>query len=389
MDGRPRAAGGMCSTSGPTSSSSSSVSFTMIPRLGPQCDAAENVVQRLWCRSGGRLLAAAELPPPYRSPEARARFTAASVREPSGNSDGGQAPTRREKGFPLVEYRSATLPERIGQFALLGGIWACCQVFMFCLNATTLVNVEAAHDALLRREKGRALITVSNHISSMDDPLMIACVMPPSVAFSPSHIRWTPCATDRCFRTESLMREAFFRLTKVVPLERGGGTRFRQRGIEELLCRLEQGDWVHWFPEGTRGASGSIGEMKVGIGKLICAAVGRDGESDGASSSSSSSLPLPPIVIPIVHRGLDLVCPRSRAQNIIPLSTGHSVTISVGESITEDVIRVIDEVERDQRSRWRGDSRRSCEEEKYRRVAALVGERLRSINDSIDSRAAG
>ena len=34
----------------------------MIPRLGPQCDAAENVVQRLWCRSGGRLLAAAELP---------------------------------------------------------------------------------------------------------------------------------------------------------------------------------------------------------------------------------------------------------------------------------------------------------------------------------------
>ena len=277
-------------------------------------DDAQEVVRRLWRRAAAGLGASA----PTHVGAAGARVTAAySVREAPGARPGAPA---REKGFPLIEFGNASLPERIGQFALLAGIWASCRVFMFLLNDTTLVNVGAAHDALLRREEGRALITVSNHVSSMDDPLMIACVMPLSVAVSPSRVRWTPCATDRCFRTESAMRELFFRLTKVVPLERGAGARFRQRGIEEMLRRLGDGDWVHWFPEGTRSRDGSIGAMRPGIGKLICEAVARRGGDGGGGGSA------PPIIIPIVHRGLDRACPRDRAQELIPLSAGNAVT---------------------------------------------------------------
>lgn len=62
---------------------------------------------------------------------------------------------------------------------------------------------------------------VSNHVASMDDPLVIASLLPPQVLLDARNLRWTLCATDRCFKNP--VTSAFFRSVKVLPLSRGDG----------------------------------------------------------------------------------------------------------------------------------------------------------------------
>lgn len=62
---------------------------------------------------------------------------------------------------------------------------------------------------------------VSNHVASLDDPLVIAALIPPSVLLDAHNLRWTLCASDRCFRNP--VTSAFFKHVKVLPLTRGEG----------------------------------------------------------------------------------------------------------------------------------------------------------------------
>lgn len=62
---------------------------------------------------------------------------------------------------------------------------------------------------------------VSNHVAAMDDPFVIASILPPSVMLEAQKLRWTLCATDRCFTNPIL--SAFFRSVKVLPVSRGDG----------------------------------------------------------------------------------------------------------------------------------------------------------------------
>lgn len=62
---------------------------------------------------------------------------------------------------------------------------------------------------------------VSNHVASMDDPLIIAALLPPHVLLDAQNLRWTLCASDRCFTNPVL--SAFFRSVKVLPVARGDG----------------------------------------------------------------------------------------------------------------------------------------------------------------------
>ena len=58
----------------------------------------------------------------------------------------------------------------------------------------------------------QALITVSNHVAALDDPLVVSALLPPGALGRPQALRWTMCATDRCFRTRAAA--AFFRAGK-------------------------------------------------------------------------------------------------------------------------------------------------------------------------------
>ena len=67
-----------------------------------------------------------------------------------------------------------------------------------------------------QRPAGQGLITVSNHAAALDDPLLLAALMPADSLLQPAAHRWGMCATDRCFKS-SLM-SSFFRAGKVCPL---------------------------------------------------------------------------------------------------------------------------------------------------------------------------
>ena len=65
------------------------------------------------------------------------------------------------------------------------------------------------------------MLQVSNHVASMDDPLVIASLLPPRVLLDAQQLRWTLCASDRCFKNP--VTSAFFRSVKVLPVSRGDG----------------------------------------------------------------------------------------------------------------------------------------------------------------------
>ena len=52
---------------------------------------------------------------------------------------------------------------------------------------------------LTSREEGKPLITVANHRSILDDPVMMASIVPWWCLFHPKYIRWNICTQERCF----------------------------------------------------------------------------------------------------------------------------------------------------------------------------------------------
>ncbi|KAK3041950.1 hypothetical protein RJ639_002258 [Escallonia herrerae] len=96
-----------------------------------------------------------------------------------------------------------------------------CHVFMHGLNRVQIYGAEKLHQAMLHRPAKKPLITVSNHVAAVDDPLVIASLLPPGVLFDAHSLRWTLCAADRCFRTP--VTSAFFKYVKVLPVSRGDG----------------------------------------------------------------------------------------------------------------------------------------------------------------------
>ncbi|KAB2621494.1 tafazzin [Pyrus ussuriensis x Pyrus communis] len=191
-------------------------------------------------------------------------------------------------------------------------IGSVCHVFMNGLNQVQVYGVEKLHDAVLRRPKGKPLITVSNHVASMDDPLVLSALLPRHVLLDAQNLRWTLCASDRCFANP--VTSAFFRSVKVLPVSRGDG--IYQKGMDAAISKLNQGGWVHIFPEGSRSRDGgkTMGSSKRGVGRLVL-------DADNI-----------PMVVPFVHSGM---------QDIMPIGAsipriGNTVTVVIGDPIYFD-----------------------------------------------------
>lgn len=172
-------------------------------------------------------------------------------------------------------------------------------------------------EAALQRPQGQGLVTVSNHTAALDDPLVTAAALPLSRLADPAALRWTMCATDRCFVNG--IAAAFFRAVKVLPVERGAG--LAQPGMQAAEGRLRAGDWVHIFPQGTRQETSEIGQLKIGVGRLVAEGIAQGGQA--------------PLVVPLVHVGMDRVMPRGSK---VP-RVGQEVRVIVGDPIpVQDVI---------------------------------------------------
>ncbi|KAL5783886.1 hypothetical protein ACOSP7_008915 [Xanthoceras sorbifolium] len=223
-----------------------------------------------------------------------------------------------------------------------------CHVFMNGLNRVQVYGVEKLHDALLCRPKNKPLITVSNHVASVDDPFVIASLLPPRVLLDAQNLRWTLCASDRCFKNP--VTSAFFRSVKVLPVSRGEG--IYQKGMDTALSKLNTGGWVHIFPEGSRSRDGgkTMGSSKRGVGRLVL-------DADNA-----------PMVVPFVHTGM---------QEIMPVGAnfpriGKTVTVLIGDPIEFDDLLNEEQTKHVSRGKL------------YDAVASRIGNRLQQLKFQVD-----
>ncbi|KAK7250742.1 hypothetical protein RIF29_33378 [Crotalaria pallida] len=207
----------------------------------------------------------------------------------------------------------------------LGGIprkMVIAAVGTFAKTVSSLLNTTTVHnsDSLLRlvrsRSPGVPLITVSNHMSTLDDPAMWGFKGFP--IFDTKLARWVLAAEDICFK--NALYSYIFRVGKCIPITRGGG--IYQEHMHEALDRLKDGEWLHTFPEGkVYQEDAPIRRLKWGTASLIVRA------------------PVTPIVLPVVHHGFQEVMPEKfmfGRRPPLPLCN-KKIDIIVGDPIEFDL----------------------------------------------------
>ncbi|KLO07405.1 acyltransferase-domain-containing protein [Schizopora paradoxa] len=95
------------------------------------------------------------------------------------------------------------------------------------------------------RRKGRGVVTVCNHISVLDDPLIWG-ILPLRSYWNLRDMRWALGASDIMF-TNPLFSK-FFENGKVFETFRGKG--IYQPAVDGAIEKLNDGGWVHLFGEG-------------------------------------------------------------------------------------------------------------------------------------------
>jgi 1-acyl-sn-glycerol-3-phosphate acyltransferase len=160
------------------------------------------------------------------------------------------------------------------------------------------------------------IITYSNHISVLDDPLMWGWLPRSCVMSSVSRTtRWVLGAQEIMF--SSPFKSFFAKKLKVIPIVRGLG--LNQPGMETVQDAMKKGDWIHIFTEGRVSPSSStlLLPFRWGIGHLIM-------------SHYSETRQLPH-VIPIALKGIDDVLP---LDSVIKLPRLYkTVEIAIGKPI--------------------------------------------------------
>ncbi|CAF0998498.1 unnamed protein product [Adineta ricciae] len=193
----------------------------------------------------------------------------------------------------------------IGLVGTLSRLW------MNHLTSVRIENGDILLNAVLHRDPNRPLITATNHHSCLDEPLLIGATMPYHSFWNRKKMRWALGADDIVFTVKK--HQIFFSLGKTIPIKRGDGV--FQRPMDFALEQLNQGDWVHIFPEGKINMTKELIRLKWGVGRLIAEAN------------------ICPLVVPFYHLGMDSVLP-----NVEPYKpqTGQKVSIYVGEPLILD-----------------------------------------------------
>ncbi|KAG1820534.1 acyltransferase-domain-containing protein [Suillus subaureus] len=177
-----------------------------------------------------------------------------------------------------------------------------CKAFLNSgLCSITVSNLHILLDALRndeRRRHGQGVVTVANHISTLDDPLVWG-TLPVKLYLNSNTTRWSLGASDIMF-TNPLF-SAFFRKGQVLETFRGNG--IFQPSVDIAIKQLNEGHWVHLFGEGkvnqppdyprTNGVA-RLPRFKWGVGRILMETAA------------------PPLVIPMWLTGFDKLMPEHR-----------------------------------------------------------------------------
>jgi monolysocardiolipin acyltransferase len=176
-------------------------------------------------------------------------------------------------------------------------------------RSTESLSNDHDNEARVAAGKKRGLVTVMNHASVIDEPLMGAMV-PWRFFYHHDRMRWTLAAEDFCFT--NAVANLFYKTHKAIPLRRNGG--LSQPAVahaRDLVC--DQGEWLHMYPEGKVYQDGIIRPVKRGVARMTAA-------------SSEDKVP---VVLPLYSAGI---------QDCVPLGTwwprwGRTVTVVVGQPV--------------------------------------------------------
>ena len=217
-------------------------------------------------------------------------------------------PVDREKSNEnkFRSFQVDTISSKIVRSLTLSAVTGLCRAYLSTCNVE-IINLDKFHailnqswEAAQRQdyENGRPVLTVSNHMSTIDDPIIISRIAPMAM-LAPSGVkrhRWGGCSEEICFKTTALA--SFFGAGKVLPIWRGGG--LQQEMFEELGMHLQPGGWVHLFPEGgicqhrLNRSDVPVRRrtyMRWGVGKMIAKSKHR------------------PIIVPFFHSGMEKALP--------------------------------------------------------------------------------
>ncbi|OAX43055.1 hypothetical protein K503DRAFT_732265 [Rhizopogon vinicolor AM-OR11-026] len=178
-----------------------------------------------------------------------------------------------------------------------------CKAFLNSgLCSVTVSNLHVLLEALRndeRRRCGQGVVTVANHISTLDDPLAWG-TLPTELYLNSKTIRWSLGASDIMFTNPVF--SAFFRKGQVLETFRGNG--IFQPAVDTAIRRLNEGHWVHLFGEGkinqppnyprTNGVA-RLPRFKWGVGRILMETA------------------VPPLIIPMWLTGFDKLMPEHRS----------------------------------------------------------------------------
>ncbi|KAJ1982599.1 Lyso-phosphatidylcholine acyltransferase [Dimargaris xerosporica] len=215
----------------------------------------------------------------------------------------------RELMAPRPDWTLQTLIWQFSSFVVLTLVAMISKLFMCFYTDTEVVNRDTLVDILDdRMAKPRPLITVANHVSALDDPLLWG-FLPMRQLLDREKVRWCLAARELLFTNP--IATTFFTLGQTMPLLRGAG--IFQPYLDAALERLNRNKWVHLFPEGKIFQSSDLGQFRWGVARLVMEAQ------------------ITPIVVPIWHSGMDKVMPLNRTLHVPVL--GQKLKVVVGEPL--------------------------------------------------------
>eukprot|EP00400_MALV-I_sp_L67-5_P000157 gene157-809_t len=188
-------------------------------------------------------------------------------------------------------------------------------------------NFENYKNLVVNRKPGHALITVSNHMSNVDDPCVLSVGLPWS-ACDAKKARWSFCTQDLCYQNP--FTAAFCNNGKVMPIKKGGS--IDQPLWLHAFLRVVNGDWVHVFPEG------KINNIKFGVG-LYGDRSDKDIEKFGVLKWGAAKLIVhadnPVTVLPLFHKGMSRVTEQSPVTKVFSKLrlVGEKMSVMAGEPL--------------------------------------------------------